>query len=147
MAHAKPKAKTKRPAADVSQSPAAIRMRRMRHRQRSGLTILPASDIGPDMVERLQEFGWLAPNRADDPGAAGDALLKLAKAALNAGAKHPEDGRILVAWNAGPKAIEALWAHRYLPDQPGKQYEPEQLRSALIDACNAAIGAKVLGKY
>ena len=147
MAHAKPKAKTKKPAADASQSPAAIRMRRMRHRQRSGLTVLPACDIGPDMVERLQEFGWLAPNRADDPGAVGDALLKLADAALDADAQRPENSEILVAWRASPKAIEALWSYRYLPDQPGKQYEPAQLKSALIAAANAAIGAKALGKY
>jgi hypothetical protein len=137
----------KKPPRKLSQSPAAIRMRRSRYRRWSGAIALPPHDILPDTVERLARLGWLDPKKAEagDPKAISAALLSLAEEALRAGAKPPKDRQKLIAFRIGPEGIRALVDSRWLFAAQEAQ-RPKDIAGALCDAANAAMAFPLYGK-
>jgi hypothetical protein len=126
-----------------SQNPAALRMRRMRERARTGVIVIPACEIPPGIVTALCDLGWLAPNETGNAGAVADALSDLTAAALNAGMDRPPRGSILIACSLAPDGVSALLGARWLA--PKDQRRPWHVMRALIDAANAAIGRGLWG--
>ena len=57
-------------------SPAALRQRAYRVRQRSGMRTLRV-DVPSDVIERLIEWGWLSPDDARDEAKLQDAVEEL----------------------------------------------------------------------
>jgi len=131
----------------LSQSPAAIRMRRSRYRRWSGAIALPPHDILPETVERLARLGWLDPNKAKagDPKAISAAIFSLAEEALKAGARPPKGKEKLVAFRLGPESVQALTDYQWLsPLQEGQR--SKDIANALCDIVNEALSIPLWGK-
>ncbi len=135
----------RKPASQPSKSPAAIRMRRLRERRASRVTVIPPQEIGAEAVKSLCDLGWLAPNEAQDPEAIGDGVMDLAETAIAACATRPRKGEKFLAFTLGRAAIQALVKYRWLSASPGRQ-RPDDIADALVDAADAAIGKGLAGK-
>ena len=132
----------------LSQSPAAVRMRRSRCRKRYGAVPIPPLDVLPDIIERLARLGWIDPNKAKkaDAKAIGTALLSLAEEALKAGATPPKGEARLIAFRLAPESIQAMVDYQWLPPWQERQ-RVKDIVDALFGMVNAALKAQLYGEH